>query len=376
MKLTVATKAFRVAVEEAGRCVENKTTIPILANIGLISDLDTGTLRVIGTDLEVGRIETIDAIILEPDGVTSITVPKALLKRYLQSCRDQELRIETDLDFHVRVNEAQFNGMSMESFPELPAVPDTPVADLRLDYLSLMLRRGSVAISSEENRFTLNGALLELENKLMRVVSTDGHRMMLQEAVRPDDGTFHALVPKFACMELGAVKSKAFGVRLYADDNHLWFCWGNSQFIARKLTGTFPDYRRVMVKQGQQGCAFAADQMLATVTAALPFADDRSRALRFTFNGACTVQADVVERGAFSREVPLLVSPAEPVTLGFDGKYVAELLQHCKGQTVGALFSFHPSAAVPEKLVPGASLWQPVQESGPSLQYTLMPMRI
>lgn len=388
MKLTVETKPFRVAVEEAGRCIRGKQTIPILGNLGLMSDPDTGTLRVIGTDLEVGRIETIGATIREAGAVT---VPKKLLVRYLQGCKDQELRIETDDKSNVRVNEACFSGLSFESFPDLPKVPDTPVADLKLDYLSLMLKRSCSAISSEVSRFTLNGSLLELEDKVMRVVSTDGHRMMLQEAVRPDDGKFKVLVPKFACMEMGAVKSKAFGVRLYANDDHLWFQWADSTFIARKLTGNFPDYQRVMVKEGEHGIVFEADVMLAAVKAALPFADERSHCLWFAFNGACTITAESVESGRFQREVPLVVGPTKPVNAGFCGTYLVDLLQYCKGQQVAALLTIHkkkepepgpeveaaqqqPAEAEPDT-ANGATLWQTVQSSGPSLQYVLMPMR-
>lgn len=362
MKLTVETKPFRAAAEAAGRCIYGRQTIPILRNLALVSDPDSGTLRVIGTDLEVGRIETIGATIREPG---SVTVPKALLLKYLKGCEDLELRIETDENNNIQVNEASFSGMSMESFPDLPAVPDMPVADLRLDYLSLMLKRACVAISVEESRFTLTGALLELEGKVMRVVSTDGHRIMLQEAVRPDSGLFKAIIPKFACVEMGRVESKAFGVRLYADENHLWFCWDRSMLLTRKLTGNFPDYQRVLgIRDGGQGVVFEADAMLSAVNAALPFANERSRCLRFLFNGSCTITAASMESGKVVKTVPLLASPASPVEISFDGRYVADMLRYCKGQSVAALLA-----------AKSTNYWKPQSTEGPSLLYGLMPMK-
>src|SRR5437879_1831846 len=52
-------------------------------------------------------------------------------------------------------------GMSRESFPELPQMPES-IAEIPVAELASMIVRTSFAISMEESRFTLNGALFLL----------------------------------------------------------------------------------------------------------------------------------------------------------------------------------------------------------------------
>jgi len=58
-------------------------------------------------------------------------------------------------------------GMSRESFPELPQMPEQ-IAEIPTKLLASMIARTSFAISMEESRFTLNGALLFLRPEASR----------------------------------------------------------------------------------------------------------------------------------------------------------------------------------------------------------------
>ena len=51
------------------------------------------------------------------------------------------------------------------------------IADLPLAALVSMISKTIFAISNEESRFTLNGALLLLKNSGLMMVATDGHRL-------------------------------------------------------------------------------------------------------------------------------------------------------------------------------------------------------
>ncbi len=66
-------------------------------------------------------------------------------------------------------------GMSRESFPELPEMSGAYRRDS--DRLATMIARTPFAISMEESRFTLNGALLVMAPDALTMVATDGHRL-------------------------------------------------------------------------------------------------------------------------------------------------------------------------------------------------------
>src|SRR5207253_10027666 len=94
-------------------------------------------------------------------------------------------------------------GMSRENFPELPEMPEK-VADIPMSVLASMIARTIFAISTEESRFTLNGALLLLKNTGMTMVATDGHRLaMIERAIDLEvEAPFKALLPKKAMLEI------------------------------------------------------------------------------------------------------------------------------------------------------------------------------
>ncbi len=55
-------------------------------------------------------------------------------------------------------------------------MPET-IAAIPVKQLSAMIARTMFAISMEESRFTLNGALMLLGDQTLTMVATDGHRL-------------------------------------------------------------------------------------------------------------------------------------------------------------------------------------------------------
>src|ERR1700682_2730677 len=159
--------------------VEKKTTIPILSNVLVETAADR--INLTATDLELGiRCSCPARVKKQGPG----TIPAKRLLDYV--------RLLPDTDLNVKVQENQWAslvcgrsrtriaGMSRESFPELPHMPEV-LAEIPLAALASMITKTIFAISAEESRFTLNGALLIFRENGMVMVSTDGHRLAMIE---------------------------------------------------------------------------------------------------------------------------------------------------------------------------------------------------
>ena len=66
-----------------------------------------------------------------------------------------------------------------EDFPTLPEATGTYSATLPRDVLKQMVAKTQFAITGEDTRYFLNGALFILRPDSMSLVSTDGHRLAL-----------------------------------------------------------------------------------------------------------------------------------------------------------------------------------------------------
>src|SRR5436305_11068903 len=138
--------------------VEKKTTIPILSNVLLEAAGDRITLT--ATDLELGIRSSCPARV-KKEGAG--TVPARKLLDYARLLPEGDVNMKFLENHWTSItsgrSRTRIAGMSRESFPELPSMPE-PMTEIPIKVLAAMLARTSFAISLEESRFTLNASLL------------------------------------------------------------------------------------------------------------------------------------------------------------------------------------------------------------------------
>jgi hypothetical protein len=129
------------------------------------------------------------------------------------------------------------------------------LAEIPANLLTSMISRTIFAISTEESRFTLNGALLLVKSDGLTMVATDGHRLAMVDTKVDLAGVgsnYRALLPRKAMSELLKLAGEASPeatIKFSGDENHLFFQLGERLLISRKLTGNFPDFERVLPKE-------------------------------------------------------------------------------------------------------------------------------
>src|SRR3954454_10199800 len=183
--------------------VEKKTTIPILSNV--LVEATGDRILLTATDLELGIRCACPARVQKPGAGT---IPARRLLEYVRLLPDADVNVKLQENHWASLlcgrSRTRIAGMSRESFPELPAMPEQ-LADIPVSLLSTMIQKTIFAISAEESRFTLNGALLLLRPQGLTMVATDGHRLALVEQaveLSVDGGTYKALLPRKAMQEI------------------------------------------------------------------------------------------------------------------------------------------------------------------------------
>ena len=352
--------------------VEKKTTIPILSNVLLEAAGDRVTLT--ATDLELGiRCSCPAKVKKEGAG----TVPARKLLDYVRLLPEGEVNMKFLENHWASItcgrSRTRIAGMSRESFPELPQMPES-IAEIPVKTLSSMIERTSFAISLEESRFTLNGALLLVRPEGLTMVSTDGHRLAYVQATAEESGTvsqnFRALVPKKAMAELAKLADEAGDdarIVVGGDDNHLFFQTGQRLLITRKLTGNFPDYERVLPKDHTLTAKLQKDEIRSAIERVAQFADERSRAIRVQFtNGEVRIFSSSVEMGESEETVPSEYQGPD-LEIGFNAQYLLDFLRVIPQDAMSFELKDPKSAGE----------MRPAGESVPDqYRYVVMPMRI
>ena len=356
--------------------VEKKTTIPILSNVLL--EARDNRLFLTATDLELGLRTSCPARV-KKEG--SGTIPARKLLDYVRLLPDADITVKFLenhwANFTCGRSRTRIAGMSRESFPELPAMAEV-IREIPVKQLSAMIARTMFAISMEESRFTLNGALLLLADKTLTMVATDGHRLAYvqraSEAANGFGAAYRALVPRKAMAEILKLADEASSVdgveakvKFGGDDNHLFFEFGPRLLITRKLTGNFPDYERVLPQDNTHIAKLVKDDIKSAIERVAQFADERSKAIRVQFMaGEVKVFSSALETGESEESVPSEYSGPD-LEIGFNAQYLLDFLRAIPQSHVSIGLKDQKSAG---ELQPGGD---DVQEQ---YRYVVMPMRI
>ncbi len=350
--------------------VEKKTTIPILSNILVETDHDQVWLT--ATDLELG-IRCACPARIKKEGAG--TIPARRLLDYVRLLPDADVQVKVAenqwASFVCGRSRTRIAGMSRESFPELPQMPE-PLAEMPLNVLSQMIASTIFAISAEESRFTLNGALLLLKETGLTMVSTDGHRLALIEKrleLPGLSGMFRALLPKKAMNEIQKLASDDASkkIEFSGNDNHLFFKIDKRLLLSRKLTGNFPDYERVLPKEHPHMLVLQREELKSAIERVAQFADERSRAIRVQIiKNELKVHSSISETGESEETIPVEYD-GEDVEVGFNAQYLLDFLRSVDQAEVELHFKDANSAG---ELRPHGGAAETIY------RYVVMPMRI
>lgn len=351
--------------------VEKKTTIPILSNVLL--EVSGERVSLTATDLELG-IRCSSPAKVKSSGAG--TIPAKKLLDYVRLLPDGDVTFKFSDTHWASItcgrSKTRIAGMSRESYPELPQMPQ-PLAQLPIGLLASLISKTIFAISAEESRFTLNGGLLVLAEKTVTLVATDGHRLSMVECENPLESpvAYKALLPRKAMAELLKLASdaedKTAAVDFSGDDNHLFFQLGSRLLISRKLTGNFPDFERVLPKSHSHTVELDREELRATIERVSQFADERSRAIKMRFaDNEATIHSSLSESG--ESEESLAVEYGGPtVEIGFNAQYLIEFLRAVPEPKVAFHFKDAQSAG---ELTPAG------EGVDYKYRYVVMPMRI
>src|SRR4029077_4687412 len=265
--------------------VERKNTIPILANV--LMEAKGDQVSFLATDLEVGLRSKCAATVTKPG---SLTLPAKKFYEIVKSLPETDIRIAEDKG-GVKIASDRFDSplrtLPREAFPALPEAGGTPTAALERNSIKEMVTKTQFAITGEDTRYFLNGALFVLRPDSMSLVATDGHRLALVTCPRDgkakkDGEEDRPILPKKTLGELGRLLTEGDGDITYErGENHLFFRVGDRLLISRMIDGQFPAYERGLPKGNNKHVEFERDGLTNAVRRVALLSNERSRAVKF-----------------------------------------------------------------------------------------------
>jgi DNA polymerase-3 subunit beta len=354
--------------------VERKTTIPILSNFLLEAEGDQ--LAITATDLDQA-IRTSAPVKVKKAG--ACTIPAHKLYDYIKLLPDGDVSIKLLENHWVQIRSGRSNtkivGMARANYPQVPEFPSVAATSIPREAFRTLIARTIFAISNEESRYTLNGALLILKAESLAMVATDGHRLAFVEktgeTLEGISGEKRVLIPRKALDELRQLLASSTDDDKieFADDEHtLFFRVGHRTLSTRKLSGQFPNFEAVMPRDNTKFAVVRSSELSAAIQRVAQFADERSGAIRLRLEGnELKISANSTESGESEDTIDTPYA-GDPIMVGFNSVYILDFLKALGNEgEVRLEFKDSQSAGQMRPEDPDAEY---------KYRYVLMPMRI
>lgn len=197
------------------------------------------------TDSEIGLQIITDHIQIDHEG--SFTANGKKLLDIIRILKDDEIVLELlDNTLIIKQRHSKFKLPTFDAnaFPVFPNNNEKP--QITLDSLSLIqnLKKISPAIDTNNPKFELNGALINIKPDSTDLVGTDTRRLAIATIPGNNPEQLSLIVPKKAILEI----QKLFldKITIYYDETNLIVTNENYYFYTRLINGKFPDYERII----------------------------------------------------------------------------------------------------------------------------------
>jgi DNA polymerase-3 subunit beta len=373
LEITVSRAELLRELTAAQSVVERKTTIPILSNF--LFEAADGTLTITATDLDQSLRTSCAAKVKKPG---ACTIPARKLYDYIKLLPDGDISMKLMDNHWVQIRAGRSNtkmvGMARANFPQVAEFPTAGAFKISAPSLANMIAKTIFAISNEESRYTLNGALLVLKSESMAMVATDGHRLAhiekLGESLAGISGEKKTLIPRKALSEISSLlaNTESETIEFADDDQTLFFRVGGRVLTSRKLTGQFPNYEAVLPRDNTKFVIVRSEDLMASIQRVAQFADERSGAIKIRLEqNELKLSASSTDAGE-SEDIIETPYNYDPLVVGFNSQYLIDFLR-ATGETGEVRLEFKDAQS--------AGQMRPEDSNDEvKYRYILMPMRI
>jgi len=347
--------------------VERKSTLPILSNI--LFEVSGQSLTLTATDLELEMVSHTSIDNQGADG--KLTIPA---RKLLDICKslpdDSTLSFESEDDaIKISTGRSKYSlsTLSAEDFPNIEEWKGDVEFQLFKSDLLRLIESTHFSMANQDVRYYLNGMSIECENNEIRSVATDGHRLAICK-ISKDNLTLPArqvIVPRKGILEiirlLDPVEDE---VKIYLGSNHIKIIDTDFSFTSKLVDGRFPDYRRVLPRNGDKVLVTSREHLRQVLSRASILSNEKFKGVRLNFlANELKITANNPEQEQ-AEEVLEIEFPFDEVEIGFNVNYVLDVLNAVKDPEVKFTLSDANSSVVIEG-----------NDSSDAI-YVVMPMRL
>ncbi len=369
MKFSTTKTDLQNALQKLSKIIPNRTTIPILGNVLIISE--AGSINMRATDLEQTLILKTPASI-EEEG--SAVIPVEPLLNITNELPDSRITITIDKNQNITLKsdtgEYVLKGMEQGEFPAPPDFNKEKPVILSSKLLKSIIKVASFAISRDELKPSLTGVLMQFEQNSLTVVSTDGHRLVRYKVNNFNSGDFsgNIIIPRKFLNLAQNLLGKTESVEMQIGKNNITASFGSDTVCSRVIDEQYPDYESVIPKNNDKTLQANNQDLISAVKRVSIFSNRTTQQISIKIDkGKIEIGTEDTEKATKALEKLRAEYEGDPITIGYNALYLKELLSIMPSKKITIKLNTPISASV---FYPGE------KEKDTEITMLLMPIRL
>jgi len=277
MKIVVSKQLIESILINMQPFLEKKDASQITSHVHIEAKNDIITIK--ATDTEIGLIVKTENMIIEQEG--SLTANGKKLLDIIRILKDEEIILEQIKDnLNIKQNKSKFKLpiFNPDNFPTYPLIENKSKISLNSISLIKGLKYISSSIDTNNPKFELNGALLNIKRDKTELVGTDTRRLSVATIENISQDEISIIIPKKAILEIQKLFMNE--IDIYYDKTNIIIQNNNYYFFSRLINGNFPDYQRIIPNNIKHSIKLPKKEMITSIKMITTISQD----IKITFN--------------------------------------------------------------------------------------------
>jgi len=328
MKFSVSSAELLKKLQLAAGSIGSNPVLPILEDF--LFTIADNKLRIAATDLETSITTEIE---VQSDKDGSVAVPAKILLDTLKALPQQPITFNVDdSNFGIEITSAygkyKLAGENGDDFPVIPEPESVDSIVLPSNMLNQAINKTLFATSNDELRPAMTGVYFQVEFSKMIMVATDAHKLVKYAYTELESEISTSfIVPKKALNLLKGALPAGEEVKMHFNKSNAFFSFGDTELVCRLIDARYPDYNAVIPVDNPNNLTISRTDFQNSLKRIAIYANKTTNQVILNIDdGSLTVSAQDLD---FSNEATEQMScsyEGDPLTIGFNAKFLIEML--------------------------------------------------
>jgi DNA polymerase III subunit beta len=349
MKFVVSSAILQKQLSAISGVIPNNPIVPILENFLFV--IKDGKLTASASDLQISMTTEVK---IESTDQGSIAVPAKKLLDTLKSLPEQPLTFNIDEE-NLSIEITSYKGRykltceQAEDFPKISQPDGKNKIIISSEALANAIGKTLFAVGTDELRPAMTGVYVQLAKDKATFVATDGNRLIryTRDDIKSTQEE-NMIIPRKALGLLkSALPSEITEVQFEFNNSNAFFAFDNTKMVCRLIDEKYPDYELAIPLNNDKELSTDRTEILNSLKRLDIYANQTTHQIRLKLGSTnFQVFAEDLDFSNEAQENLLCEFIGEEMEIGFNARYLIEMLSNLSTNEIKITFSLPSKAAI------------------------------